>query len=303
MMSDIQTNEDKQKAVADSESSPAEPTDRRKLPLSTNLKLVYIFSLIIAFLTAATAVGSIVFRDKVYPADWIIQSFLPNDIVTLLIGLPILLGSMLLAYRGSLIGLLFWPGALFYGLYNYFIYLLGMPFGVMYVIHMTIVTLSTYTLIGLIASIDGAAVKKRLVGNVPEKLGGGVLFLAGDAFALLALIAIETAEISDHNLPPAELALSTADFIASAAWIIGGVLLWRKKPLGYVAGPGLLFNIAMLFVGLLIVLLLQPLLADVAFSAPDFIVILIMTIISFIPLALFIRGIRKAGATKPVASR
>ena len=264
----------------------------RKLPVTNNLRLVYVFSLILAALTAAASIVSIVFRDRIYPAEHLVPYFLPNDVVNLLVGLPVLLGSIFLARRGSLVGLLFWPCALFYALYNYLTYLLGMPFGVMYIVHMVIVTLCIYTLIGLIASIDSGAVKNQLSGNVPERLTGGVLFVAGIAFALLALITIEIAELSDENLHPAALAISTADFIVSAAWVIGGVMMWRKKSLGYVLGPGLLFNLSMLFVGLLVILLIQPLITDLPFSIFDVVVLLIMTLISFIPLILFIRGIR-----------
>jgi hypothetical protein len=229
------------------------------LPVTNSLKLGYLFSLLIAILTAFTSLTSIIFQDEIYPSEELLQSFLPNDIVNLLIGLPILLGSMWLARRGNLIGLLFWPGALFYGLYNYLIYLFGMPFGAMYPFHLVLVTLSIYTLIGLVASIDSTAVKQRLAGRVPERLAGGVLFVAGAAFGLMALI-------------------------------IGGVMLWRRKALGYVVGTGLLFNLSMLFVGLLAVMLLQPLLTDAPFSATDVMVIFVMTLLSFIPLILFIRG-------------
>ena len=264
------------------------------LPVTNSLKLGYIFSLLIAILTVFTSLTSIIFKARVYPSEELLQSFLPNDIVNLLIGLPILLGSMWLARRGSLIGLLFWPGAILFGLYNYLIYLFGMPFGAMYPFHLVLVTLSIYTLIGLVASIDSTAVKQRLAGRVPERLAGGVLIVAGAAFGLMALIAIEIAELSDTNLPKSELALSTSDFIVSVAWIIGGVLLWRRQPLGYVGGTGLLFNLSMLFVGLLAVLLLQPLLTDAPFNATDVIAVFIMTAISFIPLILFIRGARKS---------
>jgi hypothetical protein len=72
-----------------------------------------------------------------------------NDVVNLFIGLPILLGSMWLAWRGKLIGLLFWPGALFFVLYNYLIYVFAMPLNVAFLLHLALVTLSVYTIIGL----------------------------------------------------------------------------------------------------------------------------------------------------------
>ena len=47
----------------------------------------------------------------------------------------------------------------------------------LFFLYLVIVVLSLYTLIGLVASIDRHALKKHLSGNVPERLGGGVLIL------------------------------------------------------------------------------------------------------------------------------
>ena len=265
-------------------------TSSGALPVTNSLKLLYLFSLLIALLIFITSVTSIINQDDIYPSEELLQAFLPNDIVNLLIGLPILLGSMWLARRGNLIGLLFWPGAILFGLYNYIIYLFGMPFGVTFPFYLVIVTLSVYTEIALVASIDGGVVKQRLAGKVPERVAGGVLSVAGVAFGLLAMSVIVGALANDTALTKTESGLSTADFILCVAWIIGGVMLWKRQPLGYVGGSGLLFILSMLFVGLLVVLLLQPLLTDAPFSVTDVIAVFAMTAISFIPLILFIRG-------------
>ena len=69
------------------------------LPIRHNLTLVYIFSLIIAILMAATSIAGLLYPTLIYPADELLQSFMPNDVVNLFIGLPILLGSMWMARR------------------------------------------------------------------------------------------------------------------------------------------------------------------------------------------------------------
>jgi hypothetical protein len=71
-------------------------------------------------------------------------------------------------------------------------------------------------------------------------------------------------------------------------------LLWRKQALGYVAGAGLLFQTSMLFVGLILVLLLQPLLTNAPFALADVLVVLAMGLIAFIPFGLFLRGLARA---------
>jgi hypothetical protein len=92
------------------------------LPLKRNLTLIYALSSIIAALMAASSVAGLPYKTLIYPTDELLQSFLPSDVAALFIGLPFLLGSMWLSWRGKLIGLLFWSGALF------FIYLVVCPF-------------------------------------------------------------------------------------------------------------------------------------------------------------------------------
>jgi hypothetical protein len=265
------------------------------LPVIHGLKIVTLLSLLIALVTAAASVAGLLFQDEIYPTDELRQSFVANDVVNLLLGLPILLGSMWLVRRGRLVGLLFWPGALFYGLYNYLVYLLGMPFNAMYPLYLVIVTLSIYATIGLIASIDGLAVKRYLSGQVPEKLAGIVLSVFGLLFMLLAASGLAGALTSNSEIARPELALLTADFIVCFAWIIGGVLLWRRQALGYVSGTGLLFQACMLFIGLIAVLLLQPLLSDASLSVTDILITLVMSLVAFIPFVLFLRGVIKTG--------
>ena len=134
------------------------------LPVTRDLTLVYALSFVIALLVAVAAVAGLLFRNSVYPTEELILSFLPVDVFHLGVGLPILLGSMWLARRGRLTGLLCWPGALLYVLYSYVTNLIGVPFGVLFLPYLLLVTLSAYTTIALVASIDGEAVRQRRSG-------------------------------------------------------------------------------------------------------------------------------------------
>lgn len=83
------------------------------------------------------------------------------------------------------------------------------------------------------------------------------------------------------------------------AWIIGGALLWRREPLGYVTGTGLLFRASMLlFVGLLVYFALQPILTATPFPVVDFVVVSMMGLIVFVPFGLFVRGITSEKVTE-----
>ena len=78
-------------------------------PPTRNISTSYSLSLIVAFFMTAASLISLLFPSTMYPNEDLRQSFIPNDVANLFIGLPILLGSMWLARRGKLIGLLFWP--------------------------------------------------------------------------------------------------------------------------------------------------------------------------------------------------
>ncbi len=260
-------------------------------PIWCNLTLIFALSFIVAILMVTASIAGLLYRTVIYPTDELLRSFVSNDVVNLFIGLPILLGSMWLAWRGKLIGLLLWSGALFFVLYNYLVYVFAMPFNVAFLLHLALVTLSVYTLIALAASIDGKAVQQRLTGAVPERLAGGVLAGLGLLFFLRVIGVLVSALISQTPVSETELALHTADFLITPAWVIGGVLLWRRKEFGYVTGLGLLFQASMLFIGLIIFLLLQPFLTTAPFVLVDVVVIFTMGLICFIPFALFVRGV------------
>lgn len=264
---------------------------RTGLPVRRPLKLAYIFSLLIAVLTAIASLTGIINPEEFYPTADLKESAVPNDIVTLFIGLPILLGSMWLARRGSLLGLLLWPGAIFYGLYNYFIYLFGMPLTVLTFVYLAIVTASIYTLIGITSIIEGDPVKSKLEDRVSERFSGAVLIALGVLFTLLAISSLLNGVTTDALVTRHEMGLASADILISAAWIIAGIMLWRRQALGYVSGTGLYFQGSMLFIGLILLLLLQPLLTDSDLLITDIVVTAILSIICFFPFGLFVRGL------------
>ncbi|KPK94216.1 MAG: hypothetical protein AMJ88_04800 [Anaerolineae bacterium SM23_ 63] len=261
------------------------------LPLRGNLKLMYALSFIIAILMAAASIAGLLYQKITYPSDELLQSFLPSDVSNLFIGLPILLGSMWLTRRGNLLGLLFWPGALFFTLYNYLVYIFAMPLNVAFLLHLALVMLSVYTLIALLANIDAKAVQKALTGVVPNRLAGGILAGLGLLFFFRVIAVMVNGLTSQAPIAETEFALNISDCLTSPAWVVCGVLLWQRKAFGYVTGLGLLFQASMLFIGLIIVLLLQPFFTTAPFALVDVVVIFFMGLICFIPTGLFVRGV------------
>jgi hypothetical protein len=261
------------------------------LPIKRGLTPIYAISATTAILVAAASIAGLTYRTAIYPTDELLRAFVSNDVVNLLVGLPVLIGSMGLAWRGRLVGLLCWPGALLFVLYNYIAYVIALPFGAAFPLHLALVMLSAYTFVDLVTSIDGKAVRESLSGIVPERAAGGVLAGLGFLFFLRAIGVIVNALVNGAVIAKAELAVNVSDLLISPAWVVGGVLLWRRREIGYVIGLGLLLGISMLFIALIVFLILQPLLTNAPFALADVVMISAMSLICFIPLCLFLRGV------------
>lgn len=276
------------------------------LPVKRNLALAYRLSLAVAVLMAvASAAGIALGLGGLYEPDptlalgvteaeagLLLPGLLGQDIFSLVVGLPILLGSMWLARRGSLFALLLWPGALFYALYWSLIYVLGSPFSVLFLLYVPLVTLGAYATIAVVSSIDGVAVRSRLAGAVPARIVGGILVV----LALLTLGqdatgAFVTALSENAPVDPAARPVWISDLALEVpAMLAGGVLLWIRRPLGYVAGAGLLLQYGLTPIGLVASMTLASLLAGTPLDFATSAVLLLFSVACFATLAFFIRG-------------
>src|SRR5262245_43126834 len=95
-----------------------------------DLTFAYRISIVVAVVMTVASIAGLLYGTRIYPGieAKLLPLFVGQDALNLVVGLPLLLGAMWLARRGALIGLLLWPGALFYVLYDYGYYVLGAPF-------------------------------------------------------------------------------------------------------------------------------------------------------------------------------
>jgi hypothetical protein len=259
------------------------------LPVKGGLALAYIASILVALLMAAASVASLLAQTDIYPASQRAGN-VGTDALNLIVGLPILLGSMWLAKHGSLIGLLCWPGALLYVLYIYTFYLIGVPLNALFLVYLTLVVLSTYTLIGIVANIDGDVVWQRYSARVPARILGVILVVVAFLFVGRTVLAVMDALTNHSAVDSMEFASWISDGVVQCpAMIACGVLLWQHKTLGYAACPGLLLELGILFAGLPMSLVAGALLTGSAVDASSA-VLLPFGAIFFVLLAIFVRG-------------
>ena len=259
------------------------------LPIKREITLAYLISGIVAIIMSVASVAGLLYGSHIYPASQV-SSNIGTDALNLVVGLPILLGSMWFARRGSLIGLLFWPGALFYILYVYIFYVLGVPFNTLFLLYVVLFTLSIYTTIGLVASIDSEAIRRRFSG-IPARSIGGMFILIAILFITVDVFLIVTTLASRAPVDSTTQVSWIADFtVQLPALLVVGILLWRREAFGYVAAPGLLLQGGVLNVGFALVLVLQAIFAASPMNATSVALVFVIGAISFVLLAFFVRG-------------
>jgi len=123
---------------------------------------------------------------------------------------------------------------------------------------------------------------------MPDRFAGAVLAILGLIFLIRAIGIIINACIGQTTIAATEFAVLISDFLTVPAWVIGGIILWRRKEFGYIAGPALLFQSSMLFVGVIVFLLIQPVFTGKPFAISDIIAVAIMGMLCFIPFILFL---------------
>lgn len=267
---------------------------RSPFPVTGDISLSKNLTNVVATLMGLLSMAGLVFPKSIYKSDLLVETYMTNDVINLVVGIPILLGSVWLTDQKSLAGLLCWPGALLLVVYNYIAYIFGIPFSLISLAYLLLVLLSAFIIYDWLIKIDMEAVKVRLSGVVGVKLAGWFLFIFGFLFILRAGNEFIGAFLSQIILAPLDISILIADISISILWIGGGILLLRKETLGYSSALGLLFAASMLFVGLIIFLLIQPAITSASFNLVDLIVVSMMGLILSIPFIVFLRGAIKA---------
>lgn len=161
-----------------------------------------------------------------------------QDIVTIVLGVPLLVVSLFLALRGSLKGRLLLTGTLGYFLYTYISYVFLWMYNPMFILYVILMSASFFSFILLMMSFNinnlGSAFSKKL----PVRFLGGFQIFFAIALCLLWLKKI-IPTITNGTVPLGlehytTLVIQGLDlgFIVPIA-LLSGVLIIKRKPLGY----------------------------------------------------------------------
>jgi hypothetical protein len=160
-----------------------------------------------------------------------------NDLITLVVGLPVLAVSAWLALRGSLRGRLLLTGTLGFFLYTYMSMSTLTSYNVLFLVYVTLFTLSLYAFILCWMSFDVADLPARFSEGLPRGWIAGLMFVVA-AFLALAWLGRILAPLLQNQTPALEntttLVIQFMDLalIAPAA-ALGGILLLKRSSWGY----------------------------------------------------------------------
>ena len=161
-----------------------------------------------------------------------------QDIVTLLIGIPLLVISMIMFKKGSLQGKLLLSGTLAYFLYTYASFAFGAAYNILFLVYVSLFSLSLFAFIFMLMEIDIPNLPKHFSSGLPRRTIAVFLFVVGSFLLLAWLGRIVPALLA--NQPPLGLESYTTLIIQALdlglvmpTAFLSGFLLWKKNSWGY----------------------------------------------------------------------
>ncbi len=194
-------------------------------------------SIVLVILMLAQTLLGLMMTGAYRDEGWINATWFGNDLVTLVLGLPALVLSVWLAGSGTSRGLLLWLGGLGYTFYNYMFYLVGTSLNAFLPLYCLLVVLSAAATLLLFINADLQRLACGYSGSFPARVVG--FYLVFVAIGLTAVWHVVWAGYIFFDQPvasgsePFKIVAALDMTIMVPILLVGGVLLWRRRPLGY----------------------------------------------------------------------
>jgi hypothetical protein len=216
-------------------------------------KIIYLNSIAIAVLAFVANLSGI-FWKGLYQKDTvsITAQMMGQDLVTLVIVVPLLLISLYLISRDSLRGRLIWMGTIFYFLYTYASMSFAASFNQLFLVYVALFSLSLYTFLGELISLEVKKVKESFSPGIISKITAAFLIIMGLMLAGMwlsiivgfLLTGIDPAALENVYTTLVIQALDLAIVVPAA--ILTGYLLLKDHEWGYALAAIFLIKVSLL---------------------------------------------------------
>jgi hypothetical protein len=215
-----------------------------------NFRPAYVLSVIVAVLSAVVSAIGLRYPG-VYRGNWGNGTSLGNDLVTLVVAVPVLALAIIYSARGSVRARLLWLGALYYMVYNYAFYVFGIPVTRLYLPWIAVFVLSGFAFALGMGNLDVEAVSRRFSPRTPGKPIAVFLFYVAAMVSFLwisrwvkFLLTGQIPDVNGSQYAYQVIAAVDLSFMVPLQ-IPAAYLLWRRRPWGYVMGVVALIQGAM----------------------------------------------------------
>ncbi|HUO99224.1 MAG TPA: hypothetical protein VMU01_11175 [Rhizomicrobium sp.] len=205
--------------------------------MASKLRAPLILSGAVAVLAAASSV--VPFFVDLYRRDppFALGAQQGTDLVTLILGVPLLVTGMVLTMRGSARGILFWIGMLEYMLYTFVYFLLGAQMNELFLVYAAICALSLLAVISAMNNAWLTSIGSTFRRSTPARRVSLFMFLFAAVLAALWTYLWHRTifEGADAGMPAEAFHLiASVDLtIFVPIVLVVAAMLWRRTPMGY----------------------------------------------------------------------
>ncbi|NDP20949.1 MAG: hypothetical protein GZ091_07710 [Paludibacter sp.] len=197
-----------------------------------------ILSFILVALMMLQSLTGLLYQHLYRDVAWIKLTWLGNDLVTLIIVVPILFISILRVGNQSRRAMMLWLGTIGYGIYNYAFYLFGASLNVFFPLYVLTFVISIITMIISLSHLDIRFFVSGFRNQTPVRSIGGYYVFVAVCLSMVwlgmwfAYIFYGRATPVDTETFKLVAALDTTLMVSSL--LVGGIFLWQRNRWGFI---------------------------------------------------------------------
>lgn len=207
------------------------------------IKPAFTLSVIVSILAIVASVGGLIIPDLYRDNEFVKSAWFTNDLITLIVGIPLLITSLLFAFKGSVRWQLVWMGMLGYMVYNFAFYLFGAAFNNLFLVYVALFSSSIAALILGLSNLNVNDIALRFSLKTPVKVISIYIMLIAIMLFFVEMgmiynyfqtgILPETIKLTGH---PTSIVFALDLSIVVPVSVVTAILLWKRNTWGYILG-------------------------------------------------------------------